>query len=387
MIEKGYRGRGRTKIYITAPISSDILAIIALCLTIYLAKQNQVLNNYKNKIYISMSVLVIVLLVLEMLTVLIDLPTVEKLVIPNRLVNIVGFSLSPVIPYIFLCFLCNEEKKIFHHRFLQIPLYLNAIVCILSYKTGWVFYVDAQNQYTRGNLFLLPMIVCALYLGLTIYAINNSTDEDIIDNKNLLAIIILLPMIGAVFQIIFKDLLLIWGSVALSLLLFYIFLREIQFKYDIQTEIKNRTAFEKEMEKYSKDNKNVAIVVLDINNLKKTNDRYGHKAGDEMIFNVARIIEESFIGIGKTYRIGGDEFCVICKEINKEVLCRALAKLEDLLITTNKKSKIEIQIAYGYAFYIKKENNNIYSVFKQADRAMYKHKSKLKGHYGRRIDD
>lgn len=376
-----------SKINITASISTDILAVIALCLTICLANRNPAVNNYKNKIYISVSVLTIVLLVLEILTILMGLSTSNKLVIPHRIANIMGFSLSPVVPFIFLFFYYNNEKRISHNSFLAIPLYFNAIMCILSYKTGWIFFVDAQNQYSRGNLFLLPMIISVFYYVLIMIAVKKNTDEYKVDNEKILVLIFFMPMLGAILQIIFKDLLLIWGSMAISLLLYYILLRELQFKHDAQTGIKNRLAFEKEMEQYIKDDKNVAIVVLDINNLKKNNDKYGHKAGDETIFYAAKIVQESFTSIGKTFRIGGDEFCVICEEITKESVDSALAKLESLLTKLNEKRTVKVEIAYGYAFYTKNESESIYSIFTQADKAMYEHKAKLKGFYGRRIND
>jgi diguanylate cyclase (GGDEF)-like protein len=369
----------------TASISTDVLAIVALCFTIYLAKKNPVVNNYKNRIYISASVITIILLILEITTILMELSSNNKLVIPHLIANIMGFSLSPVIPFIFLFF--NNKKRNIHNIFLTIPLFVNALMCILSYKTGWIFLIDAQNQYSRGNLFLLPMIVSVFYFVPIIIAVikNNANYE--IDEKKVLILVLFLPMLGAILQILFKDLLLIWGSMSISLLLYYIFLRELQFKYDVQTGIKNRSAFEKEMDKYLKGERNAAIVVIDINDLKRINDIYGHKAGDETILQTAKIVQESFIDIGKAFRIGGDEFCVICQETSIELVDSALFKLEKLLKKINEKHKIKIVLAYGYAFYTKNEIESIYSIFAQADKAMYKHKVKLKGYYGRRIDD
>ena len=120
----------------------------------------------------------------------------------------------------------------------------------------------------------------------------------------------------------------------MSLLIYYIFLLELQFKYDIQTKIRNRAAFEKEMEQNINSDKNATIVLFDLNNLKSTNDKHGHKAGDEIIFHAAKIIEESFMDMGKAYRIGGDEFCVICKEVTRELVDNALSNLDALLICT-----------------------------------------------------
>lgn len=368
---------------ISASISTDILAIVALCLIVSLAKRNPIINNKKNGTYISISVLTIVLLILEILTILMNLSTNSKLVVFHRIANVLGFSLSPLVAFIFLMFYENNEERILNKHLLAIPLLMNSCICILSYNTGWIFFVDPQNQYYRGKLFLLPSIVSGFYFILSMIAFKRNIDEYEIDNKKLLVFIFFMPILGVIIQIIYKDILLIWGCMAISLLLYYILMREHQIKYDIQTGIKNRVAFEKEMEQYSRDDKNAAIIVLDINNLKKNNDNYGHKAGDEVIVYTAKTIKESFETIGKAFRIGGDEFCVICQETSRESVDHMLERLDNALAKFNEKHTIKIEIAYGYAFYNKKEGESIYSIFSKADKAMYENKARLKGCYGR----
>ncbi|MFA6940609.1 MAG: GGDEF domain-containing protein [Clostridiaceae bacterium] len=369
-------------------ISTDVLAIIALCFTIGLAKRNAAVNNKKNSIYILASVATIILLILEIATILMELSSNNKLLIPYRIANVLGFSLSPLVPYILLFFNSNRGRKyILRNYLLRLPLYINFFICIISYKTGFIFFVDAQNQYTRGELFLLPTIIGMLYYVLfVIAAIKNGAKYELEDKKVLIPILFI-PVLGTILQILFEDLILIWSCSSISLLLYYIFLLEVQFKYDVLAKIKNRAAFEKKMEQYDKSDKNAAIVMLDLNNLKRTNDKHGHKAGDDLIFNAAKAIEESFMGIGTAYRIGGDEFCVICTEMPKESVDSALSKLDSLLIEVNQNRHIKIILAYGYAFYNKDESESIYSAFAKADKAMYIHKAKLKGVYGRRQGD
>lgn len=370
-----------------ASINTDFLAIIALCFTICLARRNIIFNNHKNMIYISVTVTTIILLLLEIATVLMEYSSSSNLVIPHRIANVAGFSLCPVVPVFLLIFNKNMEKRNFYKSILALPLYFNTFMCILSYKTCWIFSVDAHNQYTRGKLFLLPTIISLFYFGLVVITLIKNSAEYENDEMKILITVFFIPVLGTIVQILYKNVLLIWISTAVSLLLYYIFLRELQFKYDIQTGIKNRSAFEKEMEKYLRDDINAAIVMVDLNNLKSINDKHGHKAGDEIIKCAAKIIEESFIGIGKTFRIGGDEFCVICKEIPRKLVDGALSDLDHLLIIANQKRDIKIVLAYGYAFYTKNESESIYSAFVQADKAMYTHKAKLKGFYGRRADD
>jgi diguanylate cyclase (GGDEF)-like protein len=371
----------------TASISTDFIAIIALCFTIYLAKRNIVVNRYKNSIYISVAVVTIILIILEIITILIEALTNNTLIVPQSIANIVGFSLCPVVPFILIHFNSNKGEEKIYKDFLALPLYLNALMCVISYKTGWIFFFNAENQYRRGNLFLLPTLISMFYFVLLMKRIiKNNIDYEKSDKKVLIPIF-LIPIFGTVIQLLFKDVLLIWGSVSISLLLYYIFLRELQFNYDVQTGIRNQVAFKKEMEQYLKDDKNAVIVVLDLNDLKVTNDQYGHKAGDEIILNAAKIINESFNGIGKAFRIGGDEFCVICQELSKDLANSALTNMQHLLDTKNQKSKHKIVLAYGSACYRKAEGKDIYSVFTQADQAMYTHKAKLKNLQGRRADD
>lgn len=365
----------------TASISTDFLAIIALCFTIYLARKNIVFNNHKNKIYISLSVITIILLLLEIATVIMECSSCSNLVIPHRIANIAGFSLCPVVPVLLMFFNENNEKRDFYKSILALPLYLNTFICMLSYRTGWIFFVDAQNQYTRGKLFILPTIVSMIYFVImAITAVKSSAEYDRDDVKEI-AMLLFIPVLGTIIQLIFKDLLLIWISTSMSLLLYYIYLRELQFKYDIQTGIRNRAAFEKEMEKYLNADKNAAIIMADLNNLKKVNDKLGHKAGDEIIKCAAKTLEDSFKGIGKTFRVGGDEFCVICHEASRELIEGALTNLDKSLSTVNKKRSMKVILAYGFALYIKDKSESIYSAYKEADKAMYIHKAKLKESY------
>lgn len=62
----------------------------------------------------------------------------------------------------------------------------------------------------------------------------------------------------------------------------------------------------------------IKMVYLDVNDLKKVNDNLGHEYGDKLLKSAAKIISESFGAFGKSYRIGGDEFCVLMSGENIE---------------------------------------------------------------------
>lgn len=124
-----------------------------------------------------------------------------------------------------------------------------------------------------------------------------------------------------------------------------------------------------------------AIVVLDLNDLKKTNDSLGHRAGDELILSFANVLKDAgnthtvapFIG-----RYGGDEFIIYYEDVSSEDEIKAyLKELVYLTETFNEKEvRFKISYAVGYAFTSStdKEKLTIRQLFDKADEAMYENK-------------
>ncbi len=91
---------------------------------------------------------------------------------------------------------------------------------------------------------------------------------------------------------------------------------------DYMTGAYNRRYFFDKMEPYYKkaleENKHIAIAMLDIDKFKSINDTYGHKAGDEAIKALANLLMDSTKGSDMVARFGGEEFCVLLKDISRE---------------------------------------------------------------------
>lgn len=137
------------------------------------------------------------------------------------------------------------------------------------------------------------------------------------------------------------------------------------------------TSMEKQMEKGAV---KFAVVVMDINNLKKINDNFGHEFGDMLIRDSASIIQRTFKE-NTIYRIGGDEFVTILK--NDEVGKKAefLATFHDEITRFNRnntKYEQKVQIAIGIAAYVSGEDKSFQTVFRRADAVMYQNKIALK---------
>ena len=119
-----------------------------------------------------------------------------------------------------------------------------------------------------------------------------------------------------------------------------------------------------------------AIVVCDVNGLKKINDTLGHKAGDEYICSACKMICEIFKH-SPVYRIGGDEFVTL-------LTGRDYATRRELMCLLHDRSVAHISgegvvVSGGISDYRPGEDMNFHSVFQRADELMYEEKQLLKG--------
>ncbi len=150
------------------------------------------------------------------------------------------------------------------------------------------------------------------------------------------------------------------------------------------TGLGNRTAYLEQLEAYASGEMGISklgIVFLDVNNLKKVNDNQGHEKGDELITVAARIISDSFGKLGKSYRIGGDEFCVLMTGLGlQDMYERGLLEFQKLVDEANKAKwyTYEIQIANGFSICDMIERQKIDEAVMAADGAMYANKKMLK---------
>lgn len=149
---------------------------------------------------------------------------------------------------------------------------------------------------------------------------------------------------------------------------------------DPMTKLGNRSSFEKDIARGNKRTQtNKSIVILDLNNLKLFNDQKGHDVGDLYIITAGSIIHDIFAPYGRAYRIGGDEFCVIAKNLSYEQFLTLRDAMEAQIRSQNEVSDtLPMEIASGYATFDATQDNNLHDTMKRADEEMYRRKEELK---------
>ena len=152
----------------------------------------------------------------------------------------------------------------------------------------------------------------------------------------------------------------------------------ILFKKEAQidklTNMYNKSA----MEQYSKEvlfgnHGNLGLVIIDIDDFKLVNDRWGHNQGDRFLGQVARILNKNFEGVGILGRIGGDEFMVLLENIydNDIIISKVNNALDAISKSFSDYSTEKITCSCGIAFLAKNENISFEEFYKEADRALY----------------
>jgi diguanylate cyclase (GGDEF)-like protein len=124
------------------------------------------------------------------------------------------------------------------------------------------------------------------------------------------------------------------------------------------------------------------IAVVDINDLKEINDRYGHDAGNATIIQMSSIICEVFKH-SPVFRYGGDEFTVILQHHDLDCIEELDKRFHDqmnaLMNSEGKDPWLRHTAAIGYAVYDPNVDDGADSVFERADKAMYIDKERWKG--------
>ncbi len=121
-------------------------------------------------------------------------------------------------------------------------------------------------------------------------------------------------------------------------------------------------------------NHKLSLVMFDIDHFKSFNDTYGHQAGDLVLREVARIIQENCRSIDIPCRYGGEEFAVILPETSSEeamiFMERIRDKIEQMRISHNTHT-LNLTISGGLASIPELDPVDINEIIEMSDKALY----------------
>ncbi|HKL12982.1 MAG TPA: PAS domain S-box protein [Halanaerobiales bacterium] len=153
--------------------------------------------------------------------------------------------------------------------------------------------------------------------------------------------------------------------------------KEQEIKYllnkDALTDLYNRRFFEEELKRLdTKRELPISIIMGDVNGLKIINDSYGHKQGDKMLVETARVLKGVIREEDILARHGGDEFTILLPKTShkqaQKIIDRIKEKSKVMLV-----NNIPVSISLGVATK-NEQNEKIENILKKADNHMYRNK-------------
>ncbi|MBS3766087.1 PAS domain S-box protein, partial [Candidatus Bipolaricaulota bacterium] len=133
----------------------------------------------------------------------------------------------------------------------------------------------------------------------------------------------------------------------------------------------------KEVERCRRYEESLAFLMMDVNRFKEVNDRYTHQTGDEVLQEVANLLQSNVRDADTVIRYGGDEFLIMMPETRK--VDSTVNRIKEQLKQWNEESDLldfPLKLAMGTAQWSPDQERGAEETLKEADRKMYEEKDR-----------
>ena len=209
---------------------------------------------------------------------------------------------------------------------------INILLVTISvlFNLKWFYYFE-DGIYYRGEFFLIRAVIMMIYIFmLLVYAImfrNNIMSE----YKQMVLFLPGLSLVGAVLQVFFANLDTTYAGISLGCLILFFSYQSRDVNIDYLSGVLNRRGLDIKMQDMVKNSisngKSFVAIMMDIDFFKDINDNLGHEAGDKAIKKIAGILLDTFGSDTYIGRFGGDEFCVIIKDLDDDQINKKIEEV------------------------------------------------------------
>ncbi|MFJ7566480.1 GGDEF domain-containing protein [Herminiimonas sp. NPDC097707] len=133
--------------------------------------------------------------------------------------------------------------------------------------------------------------------------------------------------------------------------------------------------FERELARAERRGTPLCIAMLDLDDFKKINDKYGHSAGDEALIHLVRVIKETLRSMDVIARFGGEEFLIVLPDTGMDEAVQTVTRLQRELtkqIFMHNHTRLLMTFSAGVA--LRNEQEDQKSMIERADKALYEAK-------------
>lgn len=367
-------------------IDSSIIGLIIL-IFIYInayKRSDKILLSYKLFIYLLLTN--ITMIIVDILGWVFNGRPDSINMVLNKGFNVLLYILAPVAAIIWILYtnyqVFNDVKRVKRAAcILLIPFTINALVAVISLITGWFYYIDIKNIYHRGDYFWIHVLYCyVLLIYALIFVIINK--KKIEKRYYYTLLLFFLPQsIGTTIQVFHYGVSYNWIGMMISILILYLNIQDRSLNTDYLTGVFNRRqldSFVRMKIQNCTEKKTFSAILVDLNEFKQINDRFGHDVGDDALQEATKIIKKCIHKDDFVARFGGDEFYIILDICNEHILQQIIEKIKEYVQKFNEDGQKPYKLSFcmGYDVYDYKLKMSSEDFFKHIDILMYKNKAK-----------
>ena len=283
-----------------------------------------------------------------------------------------------------LDFFPAKDMKLHKYKYvLGLPVIIFIVLIFLSIKTNWMFVVDENGTYTRGDFHIYMVLFNYIYMLLGSYVALKCRKESVltIDKRRfLIAAFFPVPiLVLSALQIILPPgLPAMQGGVLIGFTLLYGTSQNLLITRDYLTGLPNRVAFEQDlMDRLHKIriNKESSLYLLegDFDRFKSINDTHGHPTGDKALITTSEALKTTFAGYGAAvFRTGGDEFSMLMESETAPNMDLIRKDLAENLTKAASSDGLDLSMSLGMAEYDR--SMDFKDLIEKADRSLYSEK-------------
>ncbi|MCM1272185.1 MAG: EAL domain-containing protein [Clostridium sp.] len=221
----------------------------------------------------------------------------------------------------YLVAITDTWHKLSNNRSLKllmpIPFFVVFFSTIISNWTGWIYYLDETDTYTRGKYFFVLYGAVLVYIAYAFYHTIKYTAY--LEREKRISLLVIYPFMlsSTIIQILMPNVLIELFAISLALLLIMLMIQRPEERIDASTGIYKLVAYESDMKRTFRNNKKVQIIMVSVANYRALQDVVGYESTRQII----KRISDGFMRLKRQiklsaefYYMGNGRFRVVIDE-------------------------------------------------------------------------
>lgn len=365
-----------------------IVAVIMLLVKIYFKKE---VFSSSNRLFRAMLFGVILIMILEFLSWIFDGKPGDFAYIMNQTFNLLLFIFSPVVPSLWVAYIFykiyGDIEKVRKYLWFQYPFLIAFVLGIINVFYPIVFEVPrATNLFGRLPLISINFVMTYIIVGYSVYITVKERSKLNPTVMNAVLMFVILSILASILQVFNFGLIVMYPTLALSIIVIYLFLETTSGSTDYLTGLFSRLRFDEVVTSKVERNDEFSVVMLDLDDYKKFNDEHGHIVGDRVLIMYANAMNSVFCEDALVARYGGDEFVVVVLDKDETSILNYKESLKSKINESADPIFKTVRFSFGFSTRTKENQNGYDKLLKKSDEIMYEDKAVNKNFMRRKED-